>query len=143
MKLVVIIDDDVHAMSYYKEYLEQEDYKVELIGNSVDAIGFIENNIDSIAAIVLDNIMPTSDKKVSAFFNVEKPRDVGIAVLEKINQIKKKAKKDIPVIMRSIVNDDDVRNTAIAMGVVAYLWKLDTDAAALAEEIRKHVKGTS
>jgi CheY-like chemotaxis protein len=143
VRLVVIIDDDSYEMDYCRFYLELEGYKVELISNPIKAIDFIEKNVDSIAAIVLDNIMPTADEKTRHFLGVEQPRQAGIAVLEKINQIKKKMKKDVPVIMRSVVDDQALKDEATEMGVVAYLWKLDTGPALLTQEIRKHVKETS
>ncbi len=102
---ILIVDDSEYERALFKRFLET-DYDILEAENGRDAMFLLTLNRGDIALILLDYVMPVMDGK---------------QVLEKMNEMG--WIEDIPVIMISSEESDDVIKTAYNMGVTDFINK--------------------
>lgn len=57
-KRVLLVDDDVNVGEYFKELLENSNYKVTFINNSMEALEYYKKHWKSLSIIITDQTMP-------------------------------------------------------------------------------------
>ena len=117
---VLVIDDDVEILKIFKRYLENEDYTVDIVDNSLEAletIGKVKPDL-----ILLDVRMPEMD---------------GYEVCSKIKEDKDLV--GIPVIFISALDEEQDKKKAFSSGAVDYIVKPPSKKEIL-DKIGKHLK---
>ncbi|MCK4532245.1 Flp pilus assembly complex ATPase component TadA [bacterium] len=117
---VLVIDDDVEVLKIFKRYLENENYTIDIIDNSLKAletVGKVKPDL-----ILLDVRMPEMD---------------GYEVCSKIKEDKNLT--GIPVIFISALDEEQDKKKAFSYGAVDYIVKPPSKKEIL-DKIRKHLK---
>ena len=104
---ILLAEDDLTLRDMYQIRLESSDYRVLVAANGEEALKVLEENKPDV--ILLDIMMP----KIN-----------GLDVLEKIK--KNPATKDIPVIILTVLVQDQTRVKGLMTGADDYLIKSET-----------------
>ncbi|HCI54576.1 MAG TPA: response regulator [Bacteroidales bacterium] len=103
-KKIVIIEDDIPSVKYYKTLLENSGAVVEVFENGKDFTDYINNSNDSIDAVIVDFLIP--------FIN-------GIDCI----RIMRRKNRTTPVIMITAYFSEQTRNEALIAGCDEYVLK--------------------
>ncbi len=128
--MILFIDDDKDRMRSYADYMILEGYEAEVIGTDSEALEFIETNKGDITLICLDMMMP------SELYSREETDDrkhTGRRLFTDIRAITDK----IPVIIFSIIKDEELSYEMIEMGARDYLIKTQTPPSILLGAIQE------
>ena len=102
--MILLVEDDPAAAELVKSYLQDESYRLEIVGNGTDALAFAQTV--PIDAAILDILLPDIN---------------GFDICCRIKASEKN--KDVPVIMMTCLNDIESRVKGIEMGCDAFLVK--------------------
>lgn len=111
---ILIVDDDLNILRFYKEELEEEGYEVVTAGTGKDALEMFEKENPDI--VTLDILIPDID---------------GISLLRKM----KEQRPDIPIIMSTAY---DYRDDFAVWASEAYIVK-SSDLSELKRTIKKFI----
>ena len=115
-KKILFIDDDVKRVSSHIEMLQMEGYEVETEASAQKALEAFMKNPSGYSLIILDIMMPKDEfTRQETNFG----RNTGLVLLEKLRGIS----KDIPIIVLTVLRDQNVIAKAKKFGVAEYLLK--------------------
>lgn len=105
LKTILIVDDNEQNRELLKDFLE-DDYKIVEVSNGIEAVALIKKMGTEISLVMLDYVMPEMD---------------GFGVLDIMN--KSGEIHDIPVIMITAEQDQDVLAKAYGLGVTDFIQR--------------------
>ncbi len=102
MARIMIIEDDEEMRSLLRDFLREEGFEADSVGNGVDAIRILSN--DHFDLVITDIRMPGL---------------TGLDILPRI----KKMKPEMPIIVMTAYGSEDVRRRSLERGATTYLEK--------------------
>lgn len=114
MKKILIVDDQAGIRILLNEVFQREGFQTILAANGLEALQLFGEHVDG---VILDMKIP------------------GMNGLEILQHIKEK-KPEIPVMMMTAYGEQDLINTAMAMGAVGYFTK-PFNIFTVVEEVKK------
>ncbi len=120
MKKVLFVEDNMQLQELYKDILDKDNYHITFVETGVKALEVMHTEQPDL--VLLDIMIPGGMN--------------GFDVLETIKRDEKL--KDIPVIV--CTNLDTERDTALSIGAVDYIVKVNTNPEKLLEKINKYLK---
>ncbi len=120
MKKIFLIEDDPSLSKIYFQRLEKEGYKVSVAAEGSEGLRRVGEEKPSL--VILDLILP------------------GMSGFEILRQLKTDSKtKQIPVLVLTILEQDEDVKEALRLGASGYLFKSDTGIDDLIGAVEKHM----
>jgi CheY-like chemotaxis protein len=119
MSKILIIEDNDFVARMYQNILTLENFQVEIANSAVD--GLVKaRGLPSL--ILLDVVMPDIS---------------GIQVLEKLK--KDPVTKGVPVVMLTVIGDEEIVSKCMGLGANGYLVKTSLDPNKVMQEVKRYL----
>ena len=119
-KIVILIEDETNIRSMYAEILKDEGYDVVEISEGKEGLDVLKEGKWDL--LLLDIMLPKLD---------------GVELLKKLNEIKDI--KDRPVLILTNLQDEEIRNACLELGVREYLVKSNIVPSDVVLNVKKYV----
>ena len=133
MKKILFIDDDMRRMQWRIKYLELEGYeivKAETVGEALEKAKLLKSEI---GLVILDIMMPGN-----GIFKKEETQGytrTGRLILNRIKEIL----PSIPIIILTIVEDEEFEEEMGLLGVTEYFRKIGTDVNDFYDAVKRNL----
>jgi CheY-like chemotaxis protein len=120
MANILIIEDNEFVARMYQNILSLENFQVEVANSAIE--GIAKSKKTPLNLILLDIIMPDMN---------------GIQALEKLKH--DSATSNIPVVMLTVIGEEDIIEKCMQMGANGYLVKTSLDPNRVIQEVKRYL----
>jgi CheY-like chemotaxis protein len=120
MAKILIIEDNEFVARMYQNILTLESYEVEIANSAQEGIEKAKKTLPTL--ILLDVVMPEVN---------------GIQALEKLKA--DSDTKSIPVVMLTVIGEEEIINHCIEIGASGYLVKTSLDPNKVIQEVKRYM----
>ena len=121
MPKVLIVEDDAQVRYLYEQAIKFQGTEVETASSSEEAVQKLETT--PIDLVVLDLLLPGEN---------------GLDFLGRLRR-EMQSGRDIPIVIVTHLQDDEVKRQAMVLGVSSYLSKADHSVGDIVREVRNHL----
>ena|SRR3990167_4684417 len=121
MPKVLIVEDDAQVRYLYEQAIKFQGIEVETASSSEEAVQKLETT--PIDLVVLDLLLPGEN---------------GLDFLGRLRR-EMQSGRDIPIVIVTHLQDDEVKRQAMVLGVSSYLSKADHSVGDIVREVRNHL----
>jgi CheY-like chemotaxis protein len=122
MQRILVADDEQSLRELFKDILENEGYQVETAADGKSALKKILNG--GFDLILMDIIMPNMD---------------GITLLRKLQKLTPQ-KKNGPIVIISVLEEQDFVRTSLKLGALDYIRKSEGTPADIINKVKNIIK---